>query len=286
MGYRRLLSGGLALATTLAFLRPAFAQDPAGINKTAPPAPVLAAIPFAPTPVPLDAVNPAVRERVSKVLERPTLTTHGPVEAFTCRPSTYRWLLDHPDRTVSLWRMLGAKCTEIENWGGGRFGWRDDQGSVIHWETVLETGHQRLWYAEGQVKVGTLLPAIHVRAVVVLNYETGTDRNNRPAVRHQMDLLIRTDSRAISLATRLLGASAPHVAEQYVTQMEMFFGALAWYLDQHPQRAAHLLQRVQAMPASSPPATPGASVAPMMVPDGNGAVRSNWTTIPAVPGNP
>lgn len=285
MRFRRLVVGGLTLGVSLALLRPAPAQEIAGSAQNAPTAPALVSTPFVPAPVNLDAIHPAVREKVRKLLERPTLTTHGTVEAFTCQPSTYRWLLDHPDRTVNLWKMLGAKCTDIENWGGGRFGWRDDQGSVVHWDTVLDTGHQRLWFAEGQVKPGTLLPTFHVRAAVVLNYETGTDRSNRPAVRHQMDLLIQTDSRAIALATRLLGASAPHVAEQYVSQIEMFFGAMAWYLNQHPERGAQMLQRVEALP-SAPPAAPGSSPAPIAVPGGSGGERYNGTVIQPTPGSP
>jgi hypothetical protein len=40
---------------------------------------------------------------------------------------------------------------------------------------------------------------------------------------------------------RLLGPSAPRLAEQYLGQLQLFFSALVWYLDQHPERAAGLL---------------------------------------------
>ena len=46
----------------------------------------------------------------------------------------------------------------------------------------------------------------------------------------------------------MLGASAPHLAEQYVGQMEMFFGALAWYLDQHPEQAEVMLKGIAHAP--------------------------------------
>ena len=62
-----------------------------------------------------------------------------------------------------------------------------------------------------------------------------------PTLRHQAEVVLRTDSRAMSLATRLFGTSAPRMAEQYVSQVEMFFSALSWYLGQHPERAQSLL---------------------------------------------
>src|SRR5690348_7380152 len=55
---------------------------------------------FLPAPVPLDQLEPAARERVRAVLEHPTLSSRGPLEAFRCRPALYFWLLDHPDQAV------------------------------------------------------------------------------------------------------------------------------------------------------------------------------------------
>jgi hypothetical protein len=192
--------------------------------------------------VPLEELPPAVRERVRTVLERPTLSARGPLEAFHCRPSLYFWLLDHPDLAVRLWRGLGARCTDIYPRGEGSFTWKDAQNGEVHWDTVLRTPRQRIWYAEGKVRPGLMLPAVTIRAVVVLNHQEGTDGGGKPAVRHQMDLILHADSRAVNLATRLFGASAPRMAEDYVGQMEMFFGALAWYLTQHPDKATELFE--------------------------------------------
>jgi hypothetical protein len=114
----------------------------------------------------------------------------------------------------------------------------------MHWQTVLAGPRQRIWYAEGQVKPAPLLPSAAVQAVVVLNYDEGSDGKGRSAMRHQMDLVLHTDSRTLALAARLFGASAPRLAEQYVGQMEMFFGALAWYLSEHPDKARALFERL------------------------------------------
>ena len=207
---------------------------------------------FVAAPVPLDELAPPMRERVRAVLEHPTLSSRGPLEAFHCRPGLYYWLLDHPDLAVRLWRGLGAKCTDIAALGENSFIWKDAQNGEVHWQTVVRSARQRVWYAEGRVKPGVMLPAVPIRAVVVLNHQEGTDGGGKPAVRHQMDLILHTDSRAVSLATRLFGASAPRLAEEYVGQLEMFFGGLAWYLTQHPDKAAALFEDLK-RPAGAPP---------------------------------
>lgn len=200
---------------------------------------------YAPPIVALESLPEKVRDKARLVMERPTLSAQGPIEVFNCDPTTYAWLLDRPDKALKLWHLLGAKCTDIQNRGGGRFGYRDELGSDVRWETVLSNSRQRIWYAEGQVKPAVLLPAAQLQALLVLNFVEGSDSQGRPAVKHQMHLLLHTDSHAVALATRFLGASAPRIAEQYVGQIEMFFGALAWYLDQHPEHARELFAQIE-----------------------------------------
>ena len=114
------------------------------------------------------------------------------------------------------------------------------KAASLHWDTILRTGKQRVWFAEGRVNPGALLPMVDVQAVVVLNYLEGTDTAGKAAIRHQIDLYLKTDGRVMSMATKLFGTSSPHVAEQHIGQIEMFFAALSWYLDQHPEKTTEL----------------------------------------------
>lgn len=180
------------------------------------------------------------RPRVQAVLRKPVLRVQGPVESFRCNPDFYHWLLDHPDRAVRAWLKLGAKCMTIDDRGNGRFGCKDRDGSDVHWDSVVREADKRVWYAEGVVKPSLLLPQVPVRAVFVMQMVEGRDNSGRKVMRHQGELILQTDSKAASLAARLMGASAPHMAEQYVGQIQTFFAALSWYLNEHPDRTRTL----------------------------------------------
>jgi hypothetical protein len=193
--------------------------------------------------VPLPDIPDKFREGVRLTIEKTTLFTQGPVEAFSCQPKTYYWLLEHPDRGVVAWRRLGAQCVMISERGPGRFGWSDDHGSDLQWETVYASGDRHIWYAEGKVRPGVLLPLVPVKALVVLRY---AEQDSPPVsggkmMRHQADMFLYTDGMGASLATKILGAAAPHMAEQCVTQMQTFFSGMAWYIFRYPDRAANLL---------------------------------------------
>lgn len=190
----------------------------------------------------LEEIPPAWRERTRRVIEQPTLCARGPMETFNCQCETYHWLIDHPDRAADMWRHLGAQVANIQPNGPGRFVWRDDQGSEVQWSTIVRTPERRIWYAEGVLKAGLLVPSISVRAILVLHILEGHTGSGRPAIRHHTELLLQIDSRAAALATRLLGTSAPRMAEQYLQQIEMFFAGLSWYLDENPERAQRLVE--------------------------------------------
>jgi hypothetical protein len=200
--------------------------------------------------LPLGELSPQMQAQVQRVVTKPTLFTHGPAETFTCCPGIYRWLLEHPDQAVQLWRRLGARCMDIEDRGKGVFGWSDGQGSDVRWWTAYRSPQMRMWYAEGNVRAAGILPLVPVRALVVLRHSEARMASGRTFIRHQLDLFMQTDSKTAALVTRLMGPSAPRMAEQAAGQMEMFFSALAWYLDQHPGKARTVLQGI--LPAAAP----------------------------------
>ena len=241
MGCRQVRVGGLGLV--LGVLWMAGEAPAAGSRAGLEPNPAAAA------GVPIEQLPAAVRYNVLRVLERPTLSVHGPTEIFRGRPAVYRWLLDHPDQGSRVWRRLGAKCLEITDQGNGWFLWNDNQGTEISWETIYEDARIRVWYAVGSSRPAVLLPAVPLRAVVVLHHAETPAGTEDPIIQHQADLYLQTDGRTALLVARLLGSSANRLAEQGVAQLEMFFSALVWYFDRHPERAEALLRTAPAPPA-------------------------------------
>jgi hypothetical protein len=226
--------GWLGLVAGVLWAGCAAAQSPT-------PAPPAGSTANPPRRVPLEELPAAIREPVRRIVEQPTLSATGPAEEFTGRPAMYQWLLDHPNYASQAWRRLGTPCLEIADRGNGQFGWTDGEGSDLFWKTVYRTPAMQIWYAEGRARTGLLLPTISMRAVVVLHHQSHIDPVGRSRIRHQADIFVQTDSKAAALLARFLGPSVPRLAEQGVTQMQLFFSALTWYLERHPDRAEILL---------------------------------------------
>src|SRR5436190_1987570 len=84
-------------------------------------------------------------------------------------------------------------------------GWLGETGSEVIWETVFKGPNLRIWFAEGKVKPGPLLPPIPVKAVVVLRHVEAKGMEGEQVVQHQSDLYVHTDNKSAALATRMLG---------------------------------------------------------------------------------
>jgi hypothetical protein len=194
-------------------------------------------------PIPVQELS-ARQEAVQQILRDPTLVARGPAEKFACKPEHYFFFLEHPDRAVTAWRKLGAKCVAITDKGGGQFSWGDEFGSDLSWETVHHDPKMRIWYAHGKVRPAPLLPLVNVELVLVMHHAE-TPSVGGSAIEHHAELFLHTDSKTALLFARLMGTSTTKAAEQGLTQLQLFFSALSWYLDQHPERAQKLMQELE-----------------------------------------
>jgi hypothetical protein len=188
-----------------------------------------------------DAVNPAVRGDVMAVVQKPTMTAKHSEEPFTCNPTVYKWLLEHPDRTALAWERIGVPCLPIKERTAGQYQFKDDSGTDVSWQAVGTIPDGRVWYATGKVKPGLLMPTVPVKAVAVVRYPATAPLNGKVAVAPNVSLFFQTDSRTASTILRMAGPAAPRMADEGAEQLLFFFSGMARYLDKHPDQTAALL---------------------------------------------
>jgi len=199
-----------------------------------------------PAGIPYSIMAPIHRDRVRAVVDHPMVTAHGPAEAFQAPPEVYRWLLGHPKDAFRIWQSLGAKCTVPVVDEKGRCHYEEPGRGQVVWEAVAKGKNAWVWLCEGKGRPAPFLPVVDFEAVVLVHFVPGKDAEGNPAIRHQYRFYLKTDSKALQLGTKLLGASAPKLVDNYVGQLQYFFAALSWWLDQNPEEAQKLLKDTDA----------------------------------------
>lgn len=188
-----------------------------------------------------DVVHADYRDAVMKVVNKPTVSTRATAPDLVCTVAMYDWLFDHPDRVALAWQRLKVPAVPIADAGNGLFAWTDENGSEVVWRTVGTFQDGRVWYATGKVKPGPAVPAVPVKAVAVLTHPRKATKDGVAAFSTSVQIYLVSDSKAATVALRLMGPAAPKVAEQGAEQFLEFFNGIAEYVQQNPTKADALL---------------------------------------------
>lgn len=189
----------------------------------------------------LDAVNPEFRDAVAKCMAKATVSTRARGDEVVCTVAVYEWLYEHPDRVALAWQRLKVPSIPINDLGNGKFGWTDEYGSEVVWQTVGTFTDGRIWYATGKVKAAPATPSIPVQSVVVVRHKKRIEKDGVALYAPVVEAYMHSDSKAANLVLRVLGPAVPNVAEQAASQLLDFFGGIAAYVQKHPDRADELL---------------------------------------------
>lgn len=236
----KVLIGG-AVAVPLALSSAPAADPPRAMPAMPAPAPVLPNTAGAVRINLSEIVHPDYRDAVTKVVRQPTISTRATAPTTVCTVSMYEWLFDHPDRVALAWQRLKVPAVPITDMGNGQFAWTDENGSEIVWRTVGTFQDGLVWYATGKVRPAPATPAVPVKAVAVLTRPQKAAKDGVAAFTTSVQVYIHSDSKAAALAMRVLGPTAPKLAEQGAEQFLEFFNGIAEYVQKHPTKADALL---------------------------------------------
>jgi hypothetical protein len=192
--------------------------------------------------VPLsDVVSADYRDAVMKVVQKPTVSTRAVAPDVICTVAMYEWLFDHPDRVSLAWQRLKVGAVPIADAGNGKFVWTDENGSEVTWQKVGTFADGLVWYATGKVKPAAAGPSLPVKAVAVLTRTQKAQKDGVAAFGTSVQIFLQSDSKAATLALKLVGPTAPKVAEQGAEQFLEFFNGIADYVQRNPKKADELL---------------------------------------------
>lgn len=189
----------------------------------------------------LDVVRPEFHEGVLKCVRHPTVATRSSGDEVVCTVSVYEWLYDHPDRVALAWQRLKVPTVKITDLGGGKFGWNDENGSEVVWQTVGTFPDGRVWFASGKVKISMAGPSIPIQAAFIVSHPRKAEKDGVAVFAPSVQVFVHSDSKAANLALKLVGPAAPRLAEEAASQLLDFFSGIAGVVQKNPSRADLLL---------------------------------------------
>src|SRR2546427_12536829 len=133
-----------------------------------------------PGPALPDEIPASERSQLPEVTENVSLATHAAGEPFVARPEVFVYLLDHPEFATHVTRTL--RIARYRVWREPDGLWLDDGWGVVGRFSIVYAGNgARVMVARGRYKQW-FLPAIHGRAVVVIEYGAAPAANGKSVI--------------------------------------------------------------------------------------------------------
>jgi hypothetical protein len=176
----------------------------------------------------------AERDRLRQVTEHVSVAARWDGEAFLLRRDVFEFLLDHPEFATHVIRALEFGRYRIWREPDGL--WLDDAaGALVRFHLAHATPGSRLFYLQGRYRP-PVLPSIHGRVVVVLEYAVEAAANGRSRITPAMASYVRIDNGFVDALARLFHGAVSARAAKVTRRIVVDIARTARAIDEDPAR--------------------------------------------------
>ncbi len=163
--------------------------------------------------IPFDEISDSARDRLQKVVSRPTIYRHVTAQVIESDPDLHVFLVRHPEVVVGIWQLMDITRVKLRRTEPFRFDAEDGAGTVTRVELVYGRHDLHIYYAQGYYEGPLFGGRLYGECVLVLRSRF-TTRDRRDFVSNRMDIFLRTDHPAGEILLKtlhpLLGKAADY----------------------------------------------------------------------------
>jgi hypothetical protein len=198
----------------------------------------LATMPTAALPPDLPEAD---RLLLQPVIDQVSVATRSNGEAFHVRTDMFEYLLDHPEFATHVMRALEIARYRIWREPDGL--WLDDTaGALVRFHVIYASHGSRVFYLRGRYQP-PVLPAIHGRVVVILEYRVEPTSGGRSLITPALASYVRIDNGFVEALARLFKAVVAPRATKVTTRIVVDMAKTARAIESDPLRVDDALRR-------------------------------------------
>lgn len=196
-----------------------------------------------PRPLPLDAIHGPYRERTLEIIAKPQIRRYSTVEAFSCDPKTYQWILDHPVWVSRLWTEMGIPVEPIVELPDG-FQCQEDR-STAEFHQVYDSAEMRIFYCWGEFKKTGLPGRVTAEMVLVHRYRFVRRPDGGYVVVQYVEGFVSARSRVIKAVLKVTGMTSDRLVDQFLGDIMLYFSLMARMIPVRPHRFEEAIVRME-----------------------------------------
>ena len=162
--------------------------------------------------IPFESLTPEARQRISRVISKPSMYRRMPMNVVSCDPKMYQFLVRHPEVIVNIWQLMGITKVSCKRMGPFTMDAADGVGTVTTVELVYGDKDTHIIFCEGHYHGPLFRRPLTGRCVLVLKSKYQQDQDADWNVTNRLDVFLQVDHVGVDVFTRtlhpLLGKSA------------------------------------------------------------------------------
>ena len=189
-------------------------------------------------------MTPEARQKISEVVQKPTLFRRMPTNVIDCDPQIYRFMVRYPEVVVNIWQLMGITKVTADRVGPYLLNAKDGVGTTTTIELIYGDQDTHLMYCEGRYD-GPLFPRpLTGRCVLVLRSEYQQTPEQRSQVTNRMDVFLQIDNMAVDAVTRTLHPLFGKSADLNFVQSTQFLERISRTSEENGPGMTRLAQRL------------------------------------------
>jgi len=198
--------------------------------------------------MPLDKVDPELRQKIAVVVNKPTVFRRLPIEVIECDPKLYLFLIKNPEVVVNIWEVMGISKVTLRRTGPKMFAASDGTGTRGNLVYGYSDHDTQLIYAEGSYEGPLFSRPLKAQCVLLLKSAYIRETNDRYYVTNRLDAFIHIENAGIDLLAKSFQPLVTKSADINFTETAAFVSTVSRTAEANTRgmvRLANKLKRVE-----------------------------------------
>ncbi|MCP4193087.1 MAG: hypothetical protein GY768_20955 [Planctomycetaceae bacterium] len=161
---------------------------------------------------PYKRLTPEARERITRVVSKPSMFRRMPTNVVQCEPDMYQFLVRHPEVIVNIWQLMGITKVSCKRVGPFTMDAADGVGTVTKVDLIYGDNDTHVIYCEGHYDGPLFRRPLTGRCVLLLKSKYSRTAKSEWQVTNRLDVFLQVDHIGVDVFARtlhpLLGKSA------------------------------------------------------------------------------
>jgi hypothetical protein len=177
--------------------------------------------------IPMDKLDPQMREKVAATLQATSLYRRLPVQVIPCDPDMYLFLVRHPEVVVGIWEVMNISNVALQRTGPDTFQASDNAGTLCQVKYCYSDHETQVIYAEGSYSGPMFKRPVRARCVLLLKSGYMQETDGRYYVTSRMDTFIEIDHAGVELLAKTLQLLVHRAADYNFVETAAFLASVS-----------------------------------------------------------